>query len=272
MTWEPPDSISPSRMAVFIQCPLKFRIETMQKLPTGTGVAAVAGTTIHTALELLMELEPAERTRENLADFVEAALTAIKETKDYQSLPDDELKRFGFDAFVRRVAPRAFDMLDLDEIVVAGTELKLEVDLDGWTLRGIIDLLEARDGLIVHDWKSGRAPSVRFQSKALLGLDFYSVMASIHFDQIPRLVALQYLDSRQTISKEPSERTVKAMKSKILAIRDAIFRACEYDSFQTSTSKLCDWCACQPFCPAHGGDPDAVPVAVASPNLLGSGA
>lgn len=271
MSWEPPNSISPSRMLVFIQCPLKFRIETMQKLPTGTGAAAVAGTTIHTALEMLMELEPAERTPGNLTEFVEVALAAIRDTEDYQSLTDEELKKFGFDAFVRRVAPRAFDMLELDEMVVAGTELMLEVDLDGWILRGIIDLLEANDGLVIHDWKSGRAPSEQYQSKALLGLDFYSVAASIHFDEIPRLVALQYLDSRLTISKEPTERSVKAMRSKILAVRDAIFRACEYDSFKTSTSKLCDWCAAKPYCPAHGGDPDSVPVAVGRSSLLGSG-
>ena len=271
MSWEAPDSISPSRMGVFLQCPLKFRIETMQKLPTGTGVAAVAGTTIHAALELLMEEVGPDRTPEQLAEYVEVALHAIKLTEDYQSLDDDEIKRFGFDAFVRRVAPRAFDILPLPYMAVKGTELRLEVDLDGWTLRGIIDLLEdVDDGLVVHDWKSGRAPSERFQAKALLGLDFYSVMASIEFDEIPKVVALQYLDSRQTISREPSERSVRATKSKILAVRDAIGRACDTGSFHPSTSRLCDWCAAKPYCPAHGGDPDTVPVAISKPDLLGS--
>ena len=263
MAWEVPDSISPSRMNVFLQCPLKFRIESMQKLPTGTGVAAVAGTTVHAALELLMEEPSEKRTREQLGEYVEVALAAVRETEDYQSLDEDELKRFGFDAFVRRVAPRAFDMLDLEAIKVKGTELFLEVDLDGWTLRGIIDLLEDHDdGLVVHDWKSGRAPSERFQAKALLGLDFYSVMASIEFDEIPQKVALQYLDSRLTIAKDPTARSVRAMKGKILAVRDAIARACEQDSFSTSTSKLCDWCAAQPFCSEFGGDPESVPVAL----------
>jgi putative RecB family exonuclease len=252
-------------MAVFLQCPLKFRVETMQKLPTGTGVAAVAGTTIHAALEMLMEEPEDNRLPEALDAYVEVALAAIKETDDYLSLDPDELKRFGFDAFVRRVAPRAFDLLPLEVISVKGTELKLEVDLDGWILRGIIDLLEDRgDGLVVHDWKSGRAPSERFQAKALLGLDFYSVMASIHFDEIPAAVKLQYLDSRQTISKEPSDRSVRAMKGKILAVRDAVVRACERDSFQPSVSKLCDWCAVKPYCPAHGGNLDEVPVMVRS--------
>jgi len=122
----------------------------------------------------------------------------------------------------------------------------------------------------VHDWKSGRAPSERFQSKALLGLDFYAVMASIEFDEIPRVVQLLYLDSRQTIWREPTARTVRATKGKILAVRDAIQRACDQDNFQPSTSKLCDWCAAKPYCPAHGGDPDSVPVAIRTPDVIGS--
>lgn len=271
MSWTMPDSISPSRLGVFLQCPLKFRIETMQKLDSGTGVAAVAGTTIHAALELLMEEPPENRTVGVLDHFVEVALATIKATDDYASLDEDDLKKFGFDAFVRRVAPRAFDLLPLDEIAVKGTELRLEVDLDGWILRGIIDLLEDRnDRLIVHDWKSGRAPSERFQAKALLGLDFYAVASSIEFGEIPEAVKLQYLDSRLTITRDPTERSIRATKSKILAVRDAIGRACETDSFKPTTSKLCDWCAAKPYCPAHGGNPDEVPVAIAAPDVLGS--
>lgn len=259
MTWTTPESISPSRLSVFLQCPLKFRIETMQKLPTGTGVAAVAGTTIHAALELLMEGPPEQRTQGYLAEYVEVALAAIYQTEDYQSLDPDDLKKFGFEAFVRRVAPRAFDLLDLPEVKVVATEQQIEADLDGWTLRGIIDLLE--EGLIVHDWKSGRAPSERYQQKALLGLDFYAVLSSIHYEQVPKLVALQYLDSRLTISKEPTPRAIRATKAKILAVRDAIDRSCD-SGFKTAPSKLCDWCAARPYCPEFGGDPDSVPVAV----------
>ena len=248
-------------MAVFLQCPLKFRIETMQKLPTGTSPAAVAGTTVHAALELLMEGPPEQRTHGYLAEYVEVALAAIYETEEYQLLDPDDLAKFGFEAFVRRVAPRAFDLLDLPDIKVAGTEEQIEADLDGWTLRGIIDLLEEDDGLIVHDWKSGRAPSERFQQKALLGLDFYAVLSSIHYEQIPKMVALQYLDSRLTISKEPTPRAIRATKGKILAVRDAIERSCDH-GFQTAPSRLCDWCAAQPYCPEFGGDPDSVEVAV----------
>ena len=263
MTWEPPNSISPSRMNAFLQCPLRFRMESIQKMPGDTGAAAVAGTTVHAALELLMELPGPERTREALHGFVETCLIAVRETEDYMSLTEEELKKFGFDATVRRVAPRAFDMLDIPEVPVTGVELRLEVEFEGWILRGIMDLVTGEDDEIkVLDWKSGRTPSERYQTKAMLGIDFYAVMATHHFGAIPQEVSLLYLSDRTTISREPSERTVRAMENKIRAVRSAIETSCEKDSFKPSVSKLCDWCPCKPYCPAHGGNEADLPVKI----------
>jgi putative RecB family exonuclease len=269
VSWEVPNSISPSRMGLFLQCPLRFRIESMQKLPSGTNAAAVAGTTMHAALELLMAMPGPERTRSALADCVEVALVAIRDTADYQSLTPEQLK--DFDAKCRRVTPRVFDMLEVPDVAVAGLELHLEVDLDGWTLRGIIDLLTGEAGALeVKDYKTGKTPSERFQSDAMLGLHFYSVMAEIEYGEVPREVALLYLESRTTISREPTERSNRAMRSKILAVRDAIAKACDRDDFRPSVGALCNWCNAKPYCPAHGGDPDAVPVAIGRTGLLGS--
>jgi len=262
--WKAPDSISPSRMSAFLQCPLQFRMESIQKMEGGTSAAAVAGTTIHAALELLMALPGPERTPEALKQFTEDCLKAVKETEDYKSLDEEALKKFGFDATVRRVAPRAFDVIDIPATHVAGIELHLEVDFEGWILRGIIDLLASAEddlrGLRVLDWKSGRTPSERYQAKALLGIDFYSVMTKHHFGVIPKEVALLYLDSRTTISRSPTERSIRATENKIRAVRHTIESCCEQDSFKPAPSKLCDWCVCQPYCPAHGGNEKDLPV------------
>lgn len=259
--WQAPDSISPSRMGTFLQCPLRFRMESIQKMPSETGAAAVAGTTVHAALELLMELPGPERTAEALHGFVETCLIAVRETEDYQSLDEDDLRKFGFDATVRRVTPRAFDMLDIKGLPVSGVELRLEVDFEGWILRGIIDLTTGEGAdMRILDWKSGRTPSERYQDKAMLGIDFYAVMAKHHFGEIPAEVALLYLSDRTTISRDPSERSVRATENKIRAVREAVEKACAQDSFKPSPSKLCDWCPCKPYCPAHGGNEDDLPV------------
>lgn len=259
--WELPDSISPSRMTLWQQCPLKFRVETMQKVRGGTSAAAVAGTTAHLALEWLMQLDGPERTREILDELIVKALAEIRETEDYLSLTEDDLK--GFDAKVKRVTPRLFDMIDVPGAKVVSTEMRLEVDLDGWILRGIIDLLlGSSERLYVWDHKSGKTPSKQYQSKAMEGIDFYAVMIEIERGIIPTKIALGYLDSRTTIAARPSERSVQATKSKILRVRDQIATACSTGEFATKTGPLCNWCHVKPYCPAHGGSLDDLPVPV----------
>lgn len=253
-----PNSISPSRMALFLQCPLKFRVESIQKLRGSTNAAAVAGTTMHAALEILMSLPGPERTRETLAELVEEALWWIRGTQEYKSLTKTQLK--DFDAKCRRVTPKAFDLVDVQGMNVESTEQRLEVDLDGWILRGDIDLLESRPdfGRIVWDWKSGKPPWGRYVDKALLGLEFYAVMVELEFGEIPAGVGLVYISANQTIKRVPTRQTVDATKRKILSVRSAIEKACREDSFGCSTSKLCDWCQLKPVCPAHGGSEDDI--------------
>lgn len=269
MTWTMPDSISPSRMGVFAQCPLRFRVETMQKLPSKTGAAALAGTTSHLALEWLMDLDGPERTRDTLDALVLKALAEIKEGDEYKELTPEELK--DFDAKVKRVTPRLFDMIDVPGANVYSTEQRIEVDLDGWTLRGIIDLLlGTEERLYLWDHKTGRTPSEKYQAKAMQGIHFYALVIKLHLDVIPAKIALGYLDSRTKISFEPTEQSVSATRSKVLSTRDAIQRCCDTDDFRPTPSKLCDWCPVQPWCPSHGGNLDEVPVAIQPGLMLGS--
>lgn len=245
-------------------------MESLQGLAGGTNSAAVAGQTMHAALELLMKGPPAERTVENLAHLVDECLERVKTSEDYLSLPEDQLK--DFDAKCRRVTPRAFDMLPLADIEVEDAELDLTVDVEGWKLHGIIDLVERDedDRLICHDYKTGKTPMERYQAKAMMGIHFYSVLLTEHYGEIPASIDLLYLESRTRISKQVTERSVKVMKAKIGAVRSAMQRACDNDNFKPSVSKLCDYCLARPYCPAHGGDPDAVPVAIGASEHLHS--
>ena len=270
MAWPETESISPSRMGTYLQCPLKFRFESIQKVRGPSGPAAVAGTTMHLALERLMGLPAAERTREALDGLVEGALVDVQERDDYQELSERDLE--GFADKCRRVTPGAFDLVDIQGMNVESTEQRLEVDLDGFTLRGDIDLLEYREGFgrIVWDWKSGKAPLKRYEAGALLGLEFYAVMVQIEFGQIPAGVGLIYIAYGKTIKRVPTHATVEAMKDKILKVRDEIQVAARNDSFATKTGPLCDWCPHQRYCPAFGGDPDDAPGDIRSTSVVSS--
>jgi putative RecB family exonuclease len=206
-------------------------------------------------------LPPAERDPATLEVEVARAVEAMQTTDEYGALGLDDKDAAAFAKKCATIAAKVFDVVEPDQVNVGGLELRLEVDLDGWTLRGIIDVLVDDNGtLAVWDWKSGRAPSERFESKAMLGIHFYSLMCELHFGSIPAEVKLVYLDSRKTISARPNERTNRAMRQRITAVRQAIERACERDDFRPAPSRLCDWCSFKDFCPAHGGDPSRAAV------------
>lgn len=248
-------------MSTFLKCPLSYFFQYYCDVERKQTAATLAGTTVHSALEELMKLPAGERTPEACSALTETALAEVVESEDYLALEPDKTKDFS--ASVRRGSARFFDMVDPNEVKVRGTETRLEVEYEGSLLVGIIDLfVDGEDGLEIWDHKNGRSPSERFQRQYLEGVQFYSLMVSMEFGEMPTHAKLLYLQDRLTISVEPTERSVRATGNKIRAVLSAIDRACETDHFHPKTSALCSWCDFKPHCPAWGGSPDDVPVRV----------
>ena len=59
-----------------------------------------------------------------------------------------------------------------------GLELWMTAEVGDLTLRGIIDRLELDEdgGLVVTDYKTGRAPSGNYEQKSLAGVHFYAFL------------------------------------------------------------------------------------------------
>jgi putative RecB family exonuclease len=151
-----------------------------------------------------------------------------------------------------------FEIEDPTTVTPMGIELRMEVELEGLTLRGIIDRLE-RDpdgGLVVTDYKTGRAPNEAYEQSRLGGVHFYAFLCERLLGERPARVQLLYLSDPVIITTVPSEQSIRQLERKVRAIWQAIERACERDDFRPKQSRLCNWCAYQAFCPAFGGDPD----------------
>jgi putative RecB family exonuclease len=151
-----------------------------------------------------------------------------------------------------------------------GLELRLEVEIgDGPSkvmLRGIIDRLEldADGGLVVTDYKTGRAPPERYEQGRLGGVHFYSLLCERLFGQRPSRVQLLYLADPLAIICRPSDQSTSALERKVAAIWSAVERACARDDFRPKPSRLCDYCAFRAYCPAVGGDLEAARLAVSA--------
>ncbi len=256
--WNPPYSLSPSSMGAFTTCPLAFRFSYVQRLPEPPSPAASRGTLVHRALERLHDRPAAERTVEAaLADLAIAA----SELESHPEFAGLELTPEQWDNFVAEAEThvrRYFDLEDPTTVQAVGLELKLEADLGSVRVRGIIDRLDlTADGeLVVTDYKTGSAPSERWEQKSLAGVHLYAVLCEQNFGVRPARVQLLYLSKPEAIVALPTDSTVRGVAMKSAALMQAIRKACDKNDFRPRTSNLCDYCSFQEFCPSFGGDPD----------------
>ena len=88
-----------------------------------------------------------------------------------------------------------FRLEDPRTVRAIGLELRVEAEVDGIRLRGIIDRLELdADGeLVVTDYKTGAAPSTQYERKRLSGVHIYSLLCEQLLGRRPKRVQLLYL-------------------------------------------------------------------------------
>jgi putative RecB family exonuclease len=257
-TYDVPMSLSPSRVSSFTSCPMQFRFSSIEKLPEPPGVATTRGTIVHRALELLFVRPAAERTREALQADLAVALDQYRTHPDYVGLRLDETAATKFEKECHSLIERYFEMEDPRQVREIGLELWVEAEVGSLTLRGIIDRLELDEdgGLVVTDYKTGRAPSGNYEQKSLAGVHFYSFLCEALFGKRPAKIRLMYLKSGETIETTPSAQSVKFITTRTKAVWSAVERACTTGDFRPRQSKLCDYCSFQKWCPAFGGNPD----------------
>jgi putative RecB family exonuclease len=254
---QPPRTLSPSKVSSFTDCALAFRFSAIDRLPEPPAPASTKGTLVHAALERLFSLPPAERTVTTALACLDDAMDALRPDPDWVDLELDPEAEATLLADAERLVRQYFRLEDPTAVQPIGLELLLDAQVGGVRLRGIIDRLELdADGqLVVTDYKTGRAPSERFEAGKLGGVHVYSLLCERNFGRRPARVRLLYLSEPLEISTVPNERSTRAVERKLSAVWSAVERACGRDDFRPRPGRLCDYCAFRAYCPAFGGDP-----------------
>lgn len=259
MALDLPTSMTPSKVSSFTECALAFRLSVIDRLPEPPSVAAAKGTTVHRALELLHLLPPAERTVEGGLDVLGRAQAEVLASREYAALEIDDPASFATDT--ERLVRRYFLLEDPTAVQAIGLELRLEAEVGGVRLRGIIDRLDldADGGLVVTDYKTGRVPNERQERARLGGVQFYAYLCEAVLGQRPSKIQLLYLAEPVAIVATPSDQSLRGLERKVGAIWTAVERACEREDFRPKPGPLCSWCAYKAYCPAAGGSLEAIP-------------
>lgn len=257
-----PATLSPSKVSSFTSCALSFRFSAIDRLPEPPSVAATRGSLVHLALELLFDRDPADRTLDHALIDLGRAVDQMADDPDLVGLELDPDAHRTFVDEAEQLVRRYFTIEDPSTVHAVGLELKLEAEVGGTRIRGIIDRLDLVDGeLVVTDYKTGRSPGVAHQQGRLSGVAFYALLCQEVFGVLPARVQLLYLGDGMSIVTEPSEQSIRALRAKVGALWQAIERACEREDFRPKPGPLCTWCSFQAYCPAKGGDLALVPSA-----------
>ena len=265
MPFDPPRSLSPSKVSSFRDCALAFRFTAIERLPDPATVWTVKGTLVHRALEQLFWNHPrGERSTAAASAELDAAWIALQGDPDYLSLGLAADAADAFRAEAEQLVANYFRLEDPDDVTPVGIELTLEARLGDVRLRGILDRLDRTpDGeLAVVDYKTGRAPAPAYEQARLAGVQLYALLCQEVLGRRPVRVSLLHLQEPTVITAEPSERGLQGQRTKALAVWSAIERACRDEDFRPKTGPLCRFCRFRDFCPAYGGDPSRAAVAL----------
>ena len=251
-----------------MQCPLLYRFRVIDKLPQAPSAAAARGTLVHSVLERLFDLPADGRTIEAAAAMVGPQWQALLEGEPELAVLLDETDAAAVATWFGeavQLIERWFTLEDPTRLEPAERELRVETDMDGLILRGIVDRLDvtATGEMRVVDYKTGRSPSELFEGKALFQMKFYALVLWRLHGQVPRMLQLVYLGNSEIVRYSPDEDELLAVERKLKALWKAIEAAAESGDWRPRKSKLCDWCDHRALCPEWGGTPPPLPAGAA---------
>jgi putative RecB family exonuclease len=256
-------SLSPSRAADFMTCPLLYRFRVIDRLPEPPSSAAARGTLVHAVLERLFDEPAPGRTPAVARSLVLPQWERLAEAEpELTSLFADEDQRAVWLDEASVMLDRYFTLEDPTRLEPAHREMSVRTVLEsGLTLRGYIDRLDvARSGEVrVVDYKTGTAPREEYEARALFQMKFYALVVWRTTGSIPRQLQLIYLGNGEIMRCAPDEADLLATERKINALWQAIERARATEDWRPRKSRLCDWCAHQALCPVFGGTPPPLP-------------
>jgi putative RecB family exonuclease len=255
-------TLSPSRAGDFKHCPQLFRFRAIDRLPEPATPFQARGTTAHLALQRLFDLPAEQRTPEALYDLFRRAWEEVR-TTEYPDLftTVEEERTWGLESL--QILANYFLVEDPSSFEPLARELNLVEDLDGITIRGILDRMEtAPDGrLVISDYKTGKAPLEQYALPAFFALKTYALLVQRSTGCAPDLLRLIYLNGPVVYELAVNPGQLEAMDRQLRALWAAIERAIERDQFPPRPGPLCEWCSFKDICPAWAEEPGPLELA-----------
>lgn len=232
--------ISYSRLASYEQCPQRFKLQYLDRLPCPVGRAAQLGTLVHAVIaDYLLELKEAGgKHRTDLGALERRIVPKCQELRlageITEQVDEDEASGLleGFTLLMPEVDARAVD----------GVEVERDFVVSGYRCKAILDLvLRKADGRVtILDFKTGKPRytkdlQLRFYALPFVGSpDASSVDAAFAFLRTGELTSV-------AVDREAAKETIEAVLRRVQVI--------EADrEFEGDPGPLCSYCGVREHC------------------------
>jgi putative RecB family exonuclease len=251
------ETLSPSRASDYKTCPQLFKFRAIDKIESPPTIYQARGTTAHLALQRLFDLPADQRDPDRLFDLFRAAWTELRDV-EFPDLFDDREEERAWGLASLEVLANYFGIEDPSTFEPLDRELDMLEDLQGITIRGILDRIdETADGMVITDYKSGKAPPERYALPAFFALKIYALLIRHRSGTTPSTLRLMYLTGPTVYEIPVTDSQLDAMERQLRALWAAIDNAISTENFPPRPSRLCDWCSYQDICPAFADSTEA---------------
>ncbi len=200
------------------------------------------GSFVHRVLEALLGEPPEGRSVERARTLATSLWPTYLIDPDVRRLELDDVALGGHKRKIWDAITGLWALEDPTTVVVRATEQRLRTELDGVPFTGVVDRIDiVDDGLVITDYKSGRAPRAAQTADKLDQVFLYAAAVGQTLDAAPVRVQLHYLGD-QTIAAPVDPAATEAAVARLRTVWDGIAIAQQTDEFPTRTGPLCGWC------------------------------
>jgi len=262
--------VTPSRLATWLDCPRRYRMNYLDRPPPPRGGAwahSTLGAVVHNALHRLFDLAPAERTPAAAARLVDLQWNSEGFRDSEQIETYRERARGWVHTYVEEHLEAAEDPVGVERWVSMPTERIIA--------EGRVDRIDERDGeLVIVDYKTGRKPNTVDDARSSQALALYALAARRTLRRPCRRVELHHLPSGEVAAWEHSEASLQRHLNRMEEAADEVALATDTLAaggdpevlFPVRTSPVCSYCDFRRSCPeGRAAAPDAQPWSLLAP-------
>ncbi len=238
-----PEYLSPSSIGTYRQCPLKFKLSRIDRIPEPPTQETLMGNFVHEVLESLYGFDESERTPA-LAKSIATEVWATGKWEDSVRpfLKTMDMNQFRWNSWW--CIENVFTIENPQSFTPDGIEYELNGKIGDVQMRGFIDrwMLDG-DTIVISDYKTGKTPSPRYMDDKFFQLTIYSLLLGQVVTDKSFKLELLYLKDAVKRTHVPTQHDFTEAQITITTVKKEIETSHESGNWEAIPSRLCDWCS-----------------------------